>query len=491
MGNQESVPNNNYVVKKKVKTVSQQQQQQQQPKIYPQKNIKLKYVEKPHIMNNNYYIPQHQYVDKNTDYRNNNYQIPTNNYPIHNNYQNYDAQQKLKDREMNNSALMERNVFNDLYNRNNQGNQNNLFDYPTNSNNELSIPKPSFDNIEFTPYNFNENVNKFKKSINDEREEFEEQERNRRVQFDNNENKKKDFLNNQIKKFESTYNPWELLGLEYNDYNISNIKKAYKKSALKYHPDRAGKKYEDKFQLITQSYIYLLSKAEEENIHEIKMNRKVEKMDYEDDINEGVENIYVSKDQFDINKFNQIFDKYKVPDSFDKGYADLMKEDIKKNEDENQIFGKNFNNDIFNAHFDNIKTKKKSKAIIQYQEPNALESSIGNSNVSFLGIDAIEDFGSMNNNNLSYTDYKKAHVDETLLIDPNKVNYKSYNSIDDLENDRSKLSYNATPEDRRNYEYMERKREEDDNLRMQQQRNYDMLIQKQYNKLNRKLIVHK
>ena len=490
MGNQESVPNNNYVVKKKVKAVQPQkqpqQQPQQQPKINKQKNIKPQYVEERPPINHNYYIPQHQYVDKNTDYDNRNYQIPNNNYNIN------DVNQKIIERENNNSAIMERNVFNDLYNRNNNNNnkQNNLFDYPTNSNNELSIPKPNFDNLEFTPYNFNENVNKFKKSINDEREEFEEHERQRRVQFDSNEVHKKEFLNSQIKKFESNYNPWELLGLEYNDYNISNIKKAYKKCALKYHPDRAGKKYEDKFQLITQSYIYLLTKAEEENIHEIKMNKKVEKSTYQDDINEGVENIYVSKDQFDINKFNQIFDKYKIPDTFDKGYADLMKEDIKNN-DENQVFGKNFNNDIFNAHFDNIKTKKKSSAIIEYQEPNALESSIGNSNVSFLGIDAIEDFGSMNNNNLSYTDYKKAHVDETLLIDPNKVSYKSYNSIDDLENDRSKLSYNATAEDKKRYQYMERKKEEDDNLRMQQQRNYDKLIQKQYNKLNRKLIVHK
>ena len=486
MGNQESVPNNNYVVKKKVKAVQPQQQPQQQPKINKQKNIKPQYVEERPPINHNYYIPKHQYVDKNTDYKNSNYQNPNNNYKMN------DTNQKIIERENNNSAIMERNVFNDLYNRNNNNNnkQNNLFDYPTNSNNELSIPKPNFDNLEFTPYNFNENVNKFKKSINDEREEFEEHERQRRVQFDSSEINKKEFLNSQIKKFESNYNPWELLGLEYNDYNISNIKKAYKKCALKYHPDRAGKQYEDKFQLITQSYIYLLTKAEEENIHEIKMNKKVEKSTYQDDINEGVENIYVSKDQFDINKFNQIFDKYKVPDTFDKGYADLMKEDI-KNSDENQVFGKNFNNDIFNAHFDNIKTKKKSNAIIEYQEPNALESSIGNSNVSFLGIDAIEDFGSMNNNNLSYTDYKKAHVDETLLIDPNKVSYKSYNSIDDLENDRSKLSYNATPEDRNRYEINERKRQEDDNLRMQQQRNYDTLIQKQYNKLNRKLIVHK
>jgi hypothetical protein len=482
MGNQESVPNTNNV-KKKVKNT----QQQQQPKINQIRNNKPNYNKQQYQENqqyqqqyqqqyhqkqfnhNNYYIPQHQYVDKNVY------------------YENYDPQQKLVNRNNNNNAIMERNVFNDIYNRNNQ---NNLFDYPTNSNNELSIPKPNFDNLEFTPYNFNENVNKFKKSIADEREKFENNELERRKQFDSIENKKKEFLNNEIKKFESNYNPWELLGLDYNDYNINNIKKAYKKCALKYHPDRAGKKYEDKFQLITQSYIYLLTKAEEQNSNEIKINRVVENIDYEDNINENVENIYISKDKFDINQFNKIFDKYKIPDTFDQGYADLMKEDIKNN-DENHVFGKNFNNDIFNAHFDNIKNKKKSSSIIEYQEPNALESSVGNSNVSFLGVNVIEDFGSMNNNNLSYTDYKKAHVDETLLINPNKVKYKSYKSIDDLESDRSRLSYNPTPEDRRNYEIMQRKREEEDNLRIQQQRNYDMMVEKQYNKLNRKLIVHK
>ena len=192
MGNQESVPNNNYVVKKKVKSVPQQKQHQQH-KVNTQKNIKPQYIDGRPQINHNYYIPQHQYVDKNndyntdynTDYNNSNYRINNNNYNIN------DVNQKIIERENNNSAIMERNVLNDLYNRNNQGKQNNLFDYPTNSNNELSIPKPNFDNLEFTPYNFNENVNKFKKSINDEREEFEEHERNRRAQFDNSENKEK------------------------------------------------------------------------------------------------------------------------------------------------------------------------------------------------------------------------------------------------------------------------------------------------------------
>ena len=38
---------------------------------------------------------------------------------------------------------------------------------------------------------------------------------------------------------------------------------------------------------------------------------------------------------------------------------------------------------------------------------------------------------------------------------------------------------------------MERKRFEDDNMRVQKQRDYDEMIQKQYKKLNQKLIINK
>jgi hypothetical protein len=156
---------------------------------------------------------------------------------------------------------------------------------------------------------------------------------------------------------------------------------------------------------------------------------------------------------------------------------------------ENQIFGKKFNNDIFNSHFNNIKTKK-SDQLIHYREPEALESAI-NSNLGNLGLDRVEDFGSMNNNNLSYTDYKKAHIDENLLIDANKVQFKTYKSIDQLESDRANLSYVPTPEEKRKMELYEAQRVENDNYRVQQQRLRDEMIYKQYNKINKNLIVHK
>jgi hypothetical protein len=168
----------------------------------------------------------------------------------------------------------------------------------------------------------------------------------------------------------------------------------------------------------------------------------------------------------------------------------MNKSDISDSK-EDSIFGTNFNNDIFNAHFDKKKSKKQSNSLIEYQEPIALETSLSNFNQSMLGIDDVDDFGAINSGGLSYTDYKKAHIDENMLIDVNKVKYKSYKSVEQLENDRSNVSFTLSPEDKRRQEMMQRKLEEDDNFRMQQQRRHDDMIQSHYKKINQRLIVHK
>jgi hypothetical protein len=486
MGNQESVSNNNsYIVKKKFiksNNTSVQNSKKYENKYTIEDRSKIDYNKTKNI--NQYDYNKNQY-NKNINQQNINQQnINQQNINKFNDV-NIDNNKRLIEKQINNNALIERNTMADFYVKN--SNNSLPYPYPSNSNNELDIPKKNFDNIKFTPFNFNEDVTKFKNQISNERTEFENNERERRKNFDQLEEKKRNYLNNQINNFEETYNPWKILGLNKNDLNIANIKKAYKKNALKYHPDRAGNEYQEKFQLITQSYIYLLAKANEKQDNEIKFSKKVNNSDYEDNINEDVQNIHIDKDNFDINKFNKIFEEYKIPSSYDNGYSDLMKQDTIKNNDD-EIFGKKFNNQIFNEHFNKIKNKKHDNSIIEYQEPNALDSSLNNLNHSILGMDNVEDFGCVNSNNLSYTDYKKAHVDETLLIDINKVKYKTYNSIDQLESDRSSISYNQSPEDKRRYEMMERKKIEDDNLRLQNQKNYDEMIQKQYKKLNQKML---
>ena len=509
MGNQESAPKNNKIIRKQrndnridqnyqqsKQNYNTQQYHQQQQQIYNNQQ----YQQQQQIYNNqqyqqNYQQPQNQY-----------YQQPQQNYntkqyyqqPIqqttqqnYNNTQYYQQQSqniqqssvksRLENQNANNNLIASRNLLNAPYNTNNPPP---IMPYPEST---QLVQKYNL-NAELNPYNFTEEVDKFKNELDTEKTKFNEEEMKKRAEFDRNMEKKNEYLSNQIKNFEEKYNPYKILGLNNDDNNLVNIKKAYKKMALKYHPDKVGDKYNNEFQLVTQSYVYLLNKSEKMNELKNKTSKKVEFVEYADDINESVENIYVSKDKFDLNTFNKIFEKYKLPDASDDGYGELYKEKIdEKSPVENEIFGKKFNKEVFNSQFDNIKSKKASTDIIEYNEPEALYSSSG-SGFTELGLNKVNDFSA---NNLSYTDYRKAHVDETLLIDTSKVNFKTYNSVEQLENDRSKISYKPNQEEILRNSNLDRmkKQKEDERLKYLQDR--DDVINNHYKKINNKLIVHK
>lgn len=348
-------------------------------------------------------------------------------------------------------------------------------------------------NIRFTPMNFYDEIEEYKKQQEDERIRFEEEEKKRREEFHERMNRKSEHLQREISKFEQRYNPFEILQLPDNHYHLSDIKKAYKRLALKYHPDKAGPEYQEHFQIITQAYIYLLNKCEEEKEQSEKMTRKVKKKDYVDDINEdGVENIYIQKDKFDIHKFNEIFEKYHMGDEeYDKGYGELYKQrDEEVGNQTSDIFGTNFNKEIFNQHFDEIKRNRKNHTdMIEYQEPEALVSST--STFRELGRGHLEDYSGNGMTNLQYTDYKRAHLDDTLLIDPNSVSRKEYRNLDQLKSDREQISYTASREDTLRYQTYENMRRENERKRLEKLREEDDRRKAQYERINRKLIVHK
>ena len=479
MGNQESTPAPK-LVKKKVnpaKNVEQVPRKTQQPQQYYQQQSQQQYYQQ---QSQQYYQPMHPPQQQQQQQSQYFYQYqPPPAPPIY--YQEPSHPQLNKNI---NNSLVNRNLLGDVYNR-----QNNVPVMPYPESTVLTEYDKNYQ-FETDPYNFNDQVDKFKKNVEDARVKFEEDEKKRRTQFETEETKKYEYLNNVIKDFEDKYNPYEILELKNNDNNKEHIKRAYKKLALKYHPDKAGEKYTQRFQLITQSYIYLLKKSDQENEIKNKMSVKVENKDYEDDVNEQVHNIHLNKDKFDINTFNTIFEKYKVPDVYDDGYNDLLNEKMEQTkEDSNFAFGTNFNKEIFNSHFDKQK-KKSSTEMIEYNEPDALDAS-SSYGFSELGVSKVNDYGIKNSNNLSYTDYKKAHIDDNLLIDANKVKYKEYKSVEQLENDRSRISFTQSNEDKLRYDMFERKKREDEDKRLNYLKERDELLTNQFKKINQRLIVHK
>jgi hypothetical protein len=495
MGNQESVPKNNKIIRKQRNDNRIDQQQQIYQQHQQQNYNNNQYFQKPQQNYNNqqyYQQPQQNYntqqyyqqpQQKYNTQQPQQYQQPQQNFNYQqqsHNLQQSSVKSRLENQNANNNLIANRNLLNTPYNNNPPP----IMPYPEST---QLVQKYNL-NAELNPYNFTEEVDKFKNELDNEKTKFNEEEMKRRADFDRNMEKKNEYLSTQIKNFEEKYNPYKILGLDNDDNNLVNIKKAYKKMALKYHPDKVGDKYNNEFQLVTQSYVYLLNKSEKMSEIKNKTSKKVEFVEYADDINESVENIYVSKDKFDLNTFNKIFEKYKLPDAFDDGYGELYKEKIdEKIPAENEIFGKKFNKEVFNSQFDNIKSKKASTDIIEYNEPEALFSSSG-SGFTELGLNKVNDFSA---NNLSYTDYRKAHVDETLLIDTSKVKFKTYNSVEQLENDRSKISYKPNQEEILRNSNLDRmkKQKEDERLKYLQDR--DDVINNHYKKINNKLIVHK
>jgi hypothetical protein len=403
--------------------------------------------------------------------------------------------------------------------------------------------------IEFNKSNFNDRIEEYEKNCNKEEEEFEAYEKERKSKFKSYMDKKRDKLRQEIKKFEESYNPYEILGLEQNDLDISNIRKAYKKMALKYHPDKVGEEYTEQFQVITQSYIYLLKKAEDaekrstnfmdnlehqkysnnnysktdssynlankiaersrdvepkpkrtynrkksnENLERVQDTRltdylpsqkvsKAKEVNYLDEDAKG-DIMDVNEKNFDINKFNSLFEKYKMPNEEDKGYGDILKHGLGNEEDEvGEIFNKGMSKEIFNAHFDNLKSKKLAKR----QDPLIPESFDSSSSVSCAQIGSASNFSGN-----KYTDIKQAFYEDNMLIDPNSVkSRKDYRNLQELENERSRLSYNADPETKRIYERYEQEKAVEEEDRMNYLRNRDDALRSHHNVVSRKFLVN-
>ena len=349
----------------------------------------------------------------------------------------------------------------------------------------------NFDIMSFS--NIKDKLEEFNTVAEQERKIFDADEKRRRNEFEEKQRERYEYLQRNIQKFEEENDPYEILGIEKRGCTIDIVKKAYKKKALKYHPDKVGDKYVDKFQLITQSYIYLLDVFEKKNELDTKTTRKVEKQTYKNDIHEeGVENIHLSKDRFNINTFNEIFEKYKVPDAYEDGYGDILKEDaddtklLRNLNSENVVFGKKFNKEIFNATFNEEKNKMQknrvSTDVIEYYEPEALDSS-NSFGYSDLGVSKINDFSGR-----GYTDLKKAHKDETLLINPDSVKYKSYRNIEELKSERSSMNATLSPDEIRRRQMAEQRRAAAEEERINNLKERDNMLFNQYNSMNKKFI---
>jgi curved DNA-binding protein CbpA len=282
--------------------------------------------------------------------------------------------------------------------------------------------------------------------------------------------------------------------VEYDAYEIFNLnkkftweelKKSYKKLAIKAHPDKGGDKII--FDYITNKFYHL---ANEYKLRTSNKNYNELKNDYADYIQKN--NNY-QNNKFDDNltvneRINKHFNETKVYDEdFDFGYGDIMLKSTKNREDfklDNIFDNKKFTNKSFNEIFD--KNVTISKEIVKYDEPKPMLLA-KNLNFSEIGAGKNQDYSSSieKTNNLAYTDYMKAHSTNRLVDASELNNFKKFKNIQEYQkysDKKMKKQY-----DNKELEKINLKKEKDEQeeiQRLDRIKKQNIKIQNAYNKAN-------
>ena len=205
----------------------------------------------------------------------------------------------------------------------------------------------------------------------------------------------------------------QVLGLEEEvALTEESLKKAYKRVALKAHPDKGGS--EDDFEAITRAHAYL-----GEILLRIKGGRakegKMEAPEALRDTREGaskewemVQPVRLNPKKLDMNAFNQMFEQTRIPDPEEDGYGDWLKG--ADGPAAGQKFGGKFNRDVFNKAFEE---EARAKGRMAHSEPEAL--TLAPNSGTELGRAGGGGFTAAANANLKFTDLRNAYTSDNMI----------------------------------------------------------------------------
>jgi curved DNA-binding protein CbpA len=348
--------------------------------------------------------------------------------------------------------------------------------------------------------NINDRMEEFKQTQKKTEDEFLNTIKKEKESFYEKHKKNESHFQDELKEFELKYNPFRILHLEYNATE-DDVKKAYRKFSLKYHPDKPTGDAK-KFMMITQAYVYLLQKIKEMTGNKSHSEMQKEAQNYFEDMEKqkterkqhssssekanDLDRMEIGEKNFNVDQFNKIFEKNKLPSMWDKGYGGDWGDDSDKEEE--VVMNKKFSMDVFNSAFDEQKKKKIEKKperqimIIEEPQPQLLN------NLGFeeLGQGDINDFTDIN-----FTDYKMAYTKNNVLEYDDKFNRGDYKNVDHLVRERTNMNFEASLEEKdkiRRRELLEKKKEEDRILNMM---NFDRIADEYAKRTNQFFIKNK
>ena len=346
----------------------------------------------------------------------------------------------------------------------------------------------------------NDRIKEFKNTQKTEEQDFLRNLENQKQNFYHEQKSKEDKFQEELQEFEKNYNPFRILHLDYNA-SEDDIKKAYRKFSLKYHPDRPNGNSK-KFMMVTQAYVYLMEKIKQmkgnsshndlrnqaKNYFEEMESKRVSQPKQIDDIEDQME---IGEKNFDQDKFNKIFEKNRMPTNYDKGYGGSWGDD--SDNEEEVVMDKKFTLDVFNSVFQDQKKKreerKPGRQMIAIEEPEAAISS--NLAYETLGQGEIGDFSSSHTDNMAFTDFKAAYTKNNVLEYDEKYNRGDYKNLDALVRSRDGQNFDVTPEDQRFLDRREQRMKNQEEERIKNLMGYDQMAEQYHQRANQYFIKNK
>lgn len=200
------------------------------------------------------------------------------------------------------------------------------------------------------------------------------------------------------------------------------LKSAYKKMALKAHPDKGGS--EEYFEAVTRAYAYLSEILKHMKGGRKDINGRVDaptslnvSRDADAEKWKHVEPVRLNAKNLDMNAFNKLFEQTHIPDPDADGYGDWLKDNSGGKGTSGPKFGGQFNRDVFNRMFDDEakKNQRTSNSLIVHPGEMALTLN-PTSGVDFVG-ERPSSYTAAPNSKFQFTDLRGAYTTESTISD--------------------------------------------------------------------------
>ena len=227
----------------------------------------------------------------------------------------------------------------------------------------------------------------------------------------------------------------QVLGLE-EEVALTDeaLKRAYKRAAVKAHPDKGGS--EEEFEAVTRAHAYLGEilrringgKPSERRMestpigaHAIQDTRPVAtpsmasiQSSRATDMSklDTIEPVRLNPKKLDLDAFNKLFEQTRIPDPDEDGYGDWLKDEKGVTGGGPKFSGK-FNRDVFNQAFEEDARKRAAANSGSARQPEVL--TLGSLSGVELGRGRPETYTAAANAAMNFTDLRSAYTSENMI----------------------------------------------------------------------------